>query len=259
MKTLTTERNHRTPLDMHMHLSRVTGGLCLASIAAISLTGSVSEDIHKSYDRPAPIPVASDSYASTPSRPSPSSTAEVSSALTPVPVPSETQLELRECKMGIPVSFSWPAVGIEPTEIEHIGLDERGNLGSPSDKTKVGWYMYGPKPGESRGNTITDAHWYDNDTAVVKNDFRQRVGAAVGSIISLEMDNGSTCNYQVEWQVTVDKFDEENGFPALVKRENLYDHTSQRFENLVFMTCDGEWNWVGTSQDEIVVLAVPIN
>lgn len=59
-----------------------------------------------------------------------------------------------------------PAIGIDAT-IVSVGLDPDGAMGSPDGPHDVGWYKYGPVPGE-KGNVLLDGHvdWTNRQTGV---------------------------------------------------------------------------------------------
>ena len=199
---------------------------------------------------------AANSGESTTQAPSASETS-LTESVTPSPDAEETVLP--ECIEGEPVSFSWPAMDMNDIPIEKIGLLENGALDTPS-KFAVGWYAAGPKPGSGEGNVLLDFHMYPDGTGLVGLDFEQRVALlGIGSMILLQMDNGSTCSYEINNQATVDKYDTENGFPKLLEKYGLYRQDGS--EGVVAMTCaSNEWNWAeSTSQGETVAWGYRIN
>lgn len=62
--------------------------------------------------------------------------------------------------------ISIPAIGVDAGLVS-VGLDPDGAMGSPDGPYEVGWYKYGPSPGEN-GNALLDGHvdWTNRQTGV---------------------------------------------------------------------------------------------
>ena len=62
--------------------------------------------------------------------------------------------------------------------VVEVGLDDRGNLGTPeaADRDKAGWYP-SVLAGSPRGTVILDSHTYVDGSAIFKTDFDRRVRA----------------------------------------------------------------------------------
>jgi sortase (surface protein transpeptidase) len=149
-----------------------------------------------------------------------------------------------------------PGIAID-APIVKIGLDDDGNLGSPSaaDKKKVGLYTDGPMPGSGVGNVLIDGHTYRDNSAVFKENFSQKL--AKGAVLSFVMDNGSSCSYKVikVWPGISKKGSE---YANLVKSEKFYDFTGP--EQVFGVTCTGSWNAFARSHEAVAAfIATPIN
>jgi len=59
----------------------------------------------------------------------------------------------------IPVRLKIPSIDVDAS-IQPVGLTPSGALDVPSNTTDVGWYKFGPKPGQE-GSAVIDAH-FDN-------------------------------------------------------------------------------------------------
>ncbi|MEW1951945.1 class F sortase [Terrabacter sp. NPDC080008] len=164
------------------------------------------------------------------------------------------------CRVGEPARLVIPTLGVD-APFEHIGLDPNGRrdatgqapLGTPTDRTKAGWYAAGPRPGSGTGTVLIDGHTYRNGSAIFKDDFAHRI--ATGQLIQLRQDNGSTCSYRITnvWPTINSATD----YPKLVASQHLYDFTGP--ERLLLATCGGTWNPTIDNYDDInVVLAIPV-
>lgn len=164
------------------------------------------------------------------------------------------------CVQGTPVRMRIPSLEVD-AGFERIGLDEtrpdgqgRAPLGSPTDRTKAGWYVDGPQPGSGRGTVLTNGHTYRDGSAIFQEDFAERID--VGQLIDVEVDNGSTCSYRVQrvWR----DVDAAQDYPRIVLAEDLYDFEGP--ERLFLTTCGGRWNSTTQSYDHIsVLIATPID
>lgn len=177
-----------------------------------------------------------------------------------VPSPSDrttgpTRSREPTCIAGRPVRMVIPSLGVS-APFEEIGLDEaaepddqgRQPLGNPTDRTKAGWYVDGPRPGEGSGTVLTNGHTYRDNSAIFKEDFSSRVDR--GQLIHIEQDNGSTCSYVIDrlWR----EVDAAKDYPRIVETEHLYDFGGP--ERLFLATCGGSWNSVAQDYDQISLL-----
>jgi LPXTG-site transpeptidase (sortase) family protein len=124
-----------------------------------------------------------------------------------------------------PVNLQIPKLGITTT-VEHVGLDEKKNMDVPKDDMNVGWYQYGPKPGES-GNSVLAGH-FDTKTggAAV---FYRLDELIVGDEIMITDEAGESYTF-----VVVGK----NSYPVeAFPIEKVFGKSDKRYLNLI--TCEG--------------------
>lgn len=57
----------------------------------------------------------------------------------------------------VPVRVDLPSLGVSAA-IRPVGVDGRGTLQVPPDVADVGWYRYGPRPGDPAGSTVLSGH-----------------------------------------------------------------------------------------------------
>jgi len=166
--------------------------------------------------------------------------------------------EVEKLTKGAPIGFEWSAMGISTKQIEKIGLENDGSLAAPKGYKNVGWFADAQQACNSTGALIMDFHMSRKDgVTLVGPDFAQKVAeTGVGSVISIPIDGGLVCNYQVTQQATVDKWDEQSGFPALAKEWDIWGKNKKAGPKLTVITCAGDWNKAqGTSQLATVVVA----
>ena len=196
------------------------------------------------------------SGSSTPGTTTPSSPAQTSA-----PARRTSHADPRgTCRVGEPSRLVIPTLGVD-APFEHIGLDPNGRrdatgqapLGTPTDRTKAGWYAAGPRPGSGTGTVLIDGHTYRNGSAIFKDDFASRI--ATGQLIQLRQDNGTICTYRITnvWR----EINATHDYPALITSHHLYNFTGP--ERLLLATCGGTFDPAIDTYDDInVVLAVPV-
>jgi hypothetical protein len=206
---------------------------------------------------PAPVSATGAPWTDTASRGAGPDAASPSPRMrTPQTTPSSPR---GSCRVGAPARLHIPTLGVD-APFERIGLDPKGRrdasgqlpLGTPTDRTRAGWYAAGPRPGSGTGTVLIDGHTYRDGSAIFKEDFASRI--ATGQLIQLRQDNGSTCSYRITkvWRT----ISSAHAYPQLVASQHLYDFAGP--ERLLLATCGGSWNAAAGNYDDIsVVLAVP--
>jgi sortase (surface protein transpeptidase) len=115
---------------------------------------------------------------------------------TPTSTPTPTSTEVAH-----PARLIIPAIRLDAAIVE-VSLDPDGALGAPKDPLAVGWYAFGPRPGEP-GNALLTGH-VDN----------RYIGAAVfwflrelapGDDIFVETDAGDRLHFVVESSTLYEK------------------------------------------------------
>lgn len=212
---------------------------------------------------PVTAPAPSATAVSTPSTPTSSaspttSTTSTSGTTTPT---ATTPTPTRACVEGVPVRLRMPSLGVN-APFEKIGLDAtaaadasgKQPLGSPKDRTRAGWYTYGPAPGSGQGTILTNGHTYRDGSAIFREDFSRRI--AVGQRILITLDNGTTCIYAVQrvWR----EVNAKREYPQIVTAERLYDFEGP--ERLFLVTCSGSWNAIAQDYESVsMLIATPVN
>lgn len=142
--------------------------------------------------------------------PTATSTPTPTATFTPTPTPTATFTSTSTAtstRVSQPSRLIIPAIRLDAPIVE-VGLEPDGALGAPSDPLAVGWYAYGPRPGEL-GNALLTGH-VDN----------RYIGAAVfwglknlapGDDIFVVTADGSGLRFVVEDSRLYDKDTQELG------------------------------------------------
>ena len=144
-----------------------------------------------------------------------------------------------------PARVRIPALGVD-APVDPVGVRGDGAMQVPADGDTVGWYRFGPAPGERAGSAVLAGH-VDTRSGGIGVLFRLRT-AVPGTRIELVTASGRRLAYRV------------TGRQAVV-RTKLPDALFARDgpPRLVLITCGGPYDqarW-GGYRDNIVVLARP--
>lgn len=74
----------------------------------------------------------------------------------PVPESDTPPIEISHIAAHYPERLRIPRLQID-SDVQHVGTTESGNMATPSNFSDVGWYEYGPVPGES-GSAVMAGH-----------------------------------------------------------------------------------------------------
>ncbi len=145
---------------------------------------------------------------------------------------------------AVPLRVDLPSLGVSAA-IRPVGVDDRGTLQIPADVAAVGWYRYGPRPGDPAGSTVLSGH-VDSAEQGRGAFFRlRRLGP--GDPVVVHGSDGRTRRYRVvareEWpkgEVPLDRLFARTGAPRLT-----------------LVTCGGGFREdVGSYLDNVAVTAV---
>jgi hypothetical protein len=151
-----------------------------------------------------------------------------------------------------------PARVSPPASVEIAGTEVRGfvvptavdattgELAIPDDPTVVGWYQFGPSPGQP-GSAVLAGHldWHRRPGA-----FHRLGGVALGSIVTIQYADGSSRRFQVVDNTLVPK----QSLPVT----DVFDRTG--LPTLRLITCGGTFDSrTHHYRSNVVVTAVPID
>ncbi len=183
-----------------------------------------------------------------PLQPAPTTTVPAASAADePGPtgsVPKFTVGRHPEGHNRIPVALRIPAIDVA-APVSPAGVEANGDMEVPGNVTEVGWYKFGPAPGEP-GSAVLAAHV---DLA------RQGPGVFFnlrtlepGDVILVDFDDGTTESYRVQARTIYEKTE--------LPIDTIFSRGGPPV--LTLITCGGGFNRnVGSYDSNVVVYAVP--
>jgi sortase (surface protein transpeptidase) len=124
-------------------------------------------------------------------------------------------------------------------------LDD-GQMELPDDPARIGWYRFGPTPGEARGSVVLGGHVDSQRYGV--GPLARLAAVREGARITVTTAGGSTVDYRVTSVERISK--------AALPTDRLFDPDIK--PRLVVITCGGRYlPEAGGYEDNIVVIARP--
>ncbi len=128
----------------------------------------------------------------------------------------------------VPYRIAIPAISVD-TNVEAVGKRPDGTMGLPSSMKTTAWYKDGYKPGE-KGNAVIDGHL---DNALGTDAVFKHLGdLAAGDSVYVSDSSGRTLRFVVEKSASYDYRD--------APTSDIFG--SQGRQELLLLTCDGDWN-----------------
>jgi hypothetical protein len=147
-------------------------------------------------------------------------------------------------RTGRPARVSIPAIGLAG-DVGATGVTRDGQMRLPRDPGRLGWYRYGPAPGEGTGSVVLAGH-VDSATYGV-GPLARLVELRPGDTVSVLTGAGRWRRYRVD---SLERFDRQALPPAVFSRSGP--------ERLRLVTCTGAYlPEQGGYQENLVVTAVP--
>lgn len=126
-----------------------------------------------------------------------------------------------------PARLQIPVLGID-ADVQHVGVNENGNMGVPSNYTDVAWYKYGTVPGQI-GSAVIDGH-VDNGLGL-SGVFKHLGDLKPGDDVYIVTKEGAKLHFKVSSIAT---------YPyKSVPAELLFSRKDGAWLNLI--TCGGKW------------------
>lgn len=144
-----------------------------------------------------------------------------------------------------PVRLQVPALGVD-TAVEPVGVAPDGQMVIPDDVARVGWYRFGPAPGEN-GSAVIAGHVDDREQGLgVLAPLRE---AAVGQEVMVTAADGTTTRWRVVSRELISK--------QVLPVDRLFSRAGP--PRLTLITCGGPFlPELGSYRDNVVVIAEPL-
>ncbi len=139
---------------------------------------------------------------------------------------------------GFPVRLKIPKINVN-ADIEYVGLTSEGTMGVPSNVVDVGWFKFGPRPGE-KGSAVIAGHF--NGVRGEVGVFSDLYKLKEGDKLYIEDSNGTSIAFVVRESRTYD--------PGYV--DEVFTRNDNSYLNLV--TCDGMWDGIKKSYSKRLVV-----
>jgi sortase A len=128
---------------------------------------------------------------------------------------------------SMPVRLQIPKLNID-ANVQHVGINTKGNIGTPNNFTDTAWYQGGVQPGQV-GTAIVDGH-VDNGLSLA-GVFKHLDTIAMGDDLYVVEKDGTKLHFVVS--------DIENyPYEAVPMADILAQHTKRQ---MVLITCEGAW------------------
>jgi sortase (surface protein transpeptidase) len=145
-----------------------------------------------------------------------------------------------------PQRVSIPSVGID-LPVVATGVAGDGQMELPEDPKVMGWYKFGPQPGEDQGSTVLGGHVDSIEYGV--GPLSRLANVQPGTEVTVTGPDGTVLRYQVR---TVERI-----YKAALPVDELF--TPEGPHQLAVVTCGGEFLGTGLGyEDNIVVIADPV-
>ena len=153
--------------------------------------------------------------------------------------PAPTGLPVPPPAGPAPAALTIEALGIERAPIIGVGVEDNGDMEIPP-ADRIGWYRYGPSPGDD-GSAVLAAHIaYDGVDGV----FVDLVDLAAGSTIDVHYDDGTTTRFVAR---STEQYDKDE-----LPRDRVWGRSGPA--SLVLITCGGDFNRSLRSYDDNIVV-----
>lgn len=145
---------------------------------------------------------------------------------------------------SLPVRLKIPSIEVDAA-IESVGLTTAGDMQVPSTSVTVGWYKFGPRPGEE-GSAVIDGHLFAGNAGGV---FYNLQKLRVGDNIYIVDDKGTSISFAVRTSRTY----KESEYVPVIFNNNVGTH-------LNLITCNGSYNSFQKSfSKRLVIFADALN
>jgi sortase A len=141
---------------------------------------------------------------------------------------------------SLPERLIIPKLEID-ADVQHVGVTATGNMAAPNNFVDVGWYKYGPTPGE-KGSAVIAGH--EDNALSLDGVFKHLEDLEVGDRIFVEDEKGK----RREFKVVEKAIYPYNNSPT----EKIFNAKDKARLNLI--TCAGDWLPEAKTNDKRLVV-----
>lgn len=159
----------------------------------------------------------------------------------PEVLPSESVVEPDDQVQALPIRLTIPKIGVDAM-IEQMSTTPNGDMEAPAKGRNVGWFRFGPYPGET-GSAVIAGHygrWKNGEGSVF--DTLHRLEA--GDTIFVENTDGITTEFVVR---------ESRDYDPQADAEDVFS-SDDDLSHLNLITCEGIWNETSQSYDKRLIV-----
>jgi len=182
----------------------------------------------------------------------PDTSAGVPAAQSPAPATRPTSPDPAAIvRIPQPAAQSAPPIrariqGLGSADVVPVGVTPQGEAEIPEDVAQLGWYRFGPAPGDGQGSVVLMGH---RDSRGARGALYDLATVAPGSVIEVTDRAGATRRYAVASTTSIAK--------QVVPLADLFARTGP--EQLVVISCGGAYDRSqGGYLDNVVVTALPV-
>lgn len=220
------------------------------AVMALGVLVAIGVPVGWSLTRPAETVDAQAAETLASSTPAPPTATAAAASATAVPVPAVPTQDGRvgagDGPVPVPARLELPSLDVS-SAVEPVGVDREGDLEIPEDVAEVGWYRFGPRPGDPAGSTVLSGHVDSAEQG--KGAFFRLRDLKPGDPVVIRGSDGRTWRYRVvsreEWpksEVPLDRIFARSGAARIT-----------------LVTCGGGFREdIRSYQDNIAVTAVPV-
>lgn len=154
---------------------------------------------------------------------------------------SAVKVEVQE-ENTLPARILIPKLDID-TDVQLVGLTQKGNMGVPTNFTDTGWYKYGTIPGKD-GSAVIAGH--QTNALSLPAIFMRLPELGIGDTVTVVRKDGKKLNFSV---VKKEILSYNLKGPKL---EEIFNRKGGHYLNLI--TCDGEWLPEAKTNDKRLVV-----
>ena len=148
--------------------------------------------------------------------------------------------EQKSAFVGSPVTLRIPKINLT-ANVQHLGLDSKGQMETPSKPEEVGWFNLGARPAQVGSSVITG---HLDDTLGSPAAFWDLNQLTVGDEVFVQDDFGDERRFVVVGQAVYDQ--------TALPFEEIFGASQDRTLNLI--TCNGAWSWKERSYTKRLVV-----